>query len=233
LAELRTEEEQIEAISRWWKEKGLSTVVQVLAVAALYFGWQAWQSQQQQTAEAASVVYQQLLDVSATLEAQASNDDYATATHLVTTLKVDYEGSTYAQYAAMISAKHLNNQKKYSDAIQELDWVIGSKPEQSILLAATLRKSRVLSNSGDNAKALDTLNIKDRGEFASAFYELEGDLQFAMGDLAAAKEAYQQAVNNRAVAGDNPLLTIKLDSLVVTDSPASVTEMVVTETEES
>jgi predicted negative regulator of RcsB-dependent stress response len=232
LAELRTEEEQIEAISRWWKEKGLSTVVQVLAVAALYFGWQAWQNQQQQTAEAASVVYQQLLDVSATLESQPSNDDYATAAHLVTTLRVDYEDSTYAQYAAMISAKHLNNQEKYSDAIQELDWVIASKPEQSILLAATLRKSRVLSNSGDNVKALDTLNIKDRGEFAASFYELEGDLQFAMGDLAAAKEAYQQAVNNLAVGGNNPLLTIKLDSLVVTDSPEPVIETVVTETEE-
>jgi predicted negative regulator of RcsB-dependent stress response len=233
LAELRTEEEQIEAITRWWKEKGLSTVVQVLAVAALYFGWQGWQNQQQQTAEAASVVYQQLLDVSATLETQTLNDDYATATHLVTTLKVDYEGSTYAQYAAMISAKHLNNQKKYSDAIQELDWVIASKPEQSILLAATLRKARILSNSGDNAAALEVLSVKDRGEFASAFYELEGDLQFVMEDFAAAKEAYQQAVNNLAMGEDNPLLTIKLDSLVVSDSPAPVTKTVVTEAEGS
>mgnify|MGYP000070699675 CR=1 FL=1 len=43
-----TEEEQIEAIKRWWKEKGLSTVFQVLVIAALYFGWQGWQKQQQQ-----------------------------------------------------------------------------------------------------------------------------------------------------------------------------------------
>jgi predicted negative regulator of RcsB-dependent stress response len=233
LAELRTEEEQIDAIKNWWKTRGLSTVFQVLAVAALYFGWQGWQSQQQQTAEAASTVYQQLLDVTATLEREMSDDNYATAAHLVTTLKVEYEGSTYAQYAAMISAKHLNSQEKYSDAIQELDWVIDSKPDQSILLAATLRKSRVLSNSGANAKALEALDVKDRGEFAAAFYELEGDLQFAMGDLAAAKEAYQQAANKLEIGADNPLLTIKLDSLVVTDSPVAASEIIATEDEES
>jgi predicted negative regulator of RcsB-dependent stress response len=232
LAEFRTEEEQIDAIKSWWKTKGLSTVFQVLIVGALYFGWQGWQSQQQQTAEAASTVYQQLLDVTSILEGAASEDNYATAAHLVTTLKVEYEGSTYAQYAAMISAKHLNSQKKYSDAIQELDWVIDSKPDQSILLAATLRKARVLSNSGDNGKALDALDVKDRGEFASAFYELEGDLQFAMGDLAAAKDAYQQAASKLVAGSDYPLLTIKLDSLVV-DSPAAAEEIMAIEEEES
>jgi predicted negative regulator of RcsB-dependent stress response len=233
LAEFRTEEEQIDAIKNWWKTKGLSTVFQVLAVGALYFGWQGWQSQQQQTAEAASAVYQQLLDVTLILEGEASENNYATAAHLVTTLKVEYEGSTYAQYAAMISAKHLNNQAKYSDAIQELDWVIDSNPDQSILLAATLRKARVLSNSGDNGKALDALVVTDRGEFAAAFYELEGDLQFAIGDLAAAKVAYQQAASKLAADVGNPLLTIKLDSLVVIDSPAAAEDIIATEDEES
>jgi predicted negative regulator of RcsB-dependent stress response len=205
----------------------------VIAVAALYFGWQGWQNQQQQNAEAASVVYQQLLDVNAKIERQSSVDDFATAAHLVTTLKVDYEDLTYAQYAAMIGAKHLNSQEKYSDAIQELDWVIASKPEQSILLAATLRKARVISNSGDNATALAVLDVKQRGEFAAAFYELEGDLQFAMGDLAAAKNAYQQAANNLAMGAGNPLLTIKLDSLVVADSANTALEVVETDAEES
>jgi|TARA_B110000902_G_C14287537_1_gene579476 predicted negative regulator of RcsB-dependent stress response len=233
LAELKTEEEQIEAITRWWKEKGLSTVFQVIAVAALYFGWQGWQNHQQQNAEAASVVYQQLLDVNAKIEGQSSVDHFATAAYLVTTLKVDYEDLTYAQYAAMISAKLLNSQEKYSDAIQELDWVIASKPEQPILLAATLRKARVISNSGDNAKALAVLDVKQRGQFAAAFYELEGDLQFAMGDLAAAKNAYQQAANNLAMGTGNPLLTIKLDSLVVADSANTALEVVETDAEES
>jgi predicted negative regulator of RcsB-dependent stress response len=132
LAELRTEEEQIDAIKNWWKSKGLSTIFQILVVVVLYFGWQAWQSQQQQTAEAASTVYQQLLDAAAILETEVSDDNYATAAHLVTTLKVEYADSTFAQYAAMIRAKHLNSQEKYSDAIQELDWVLDSKPDQSI-----------------------------------------------------------------------------------------------------
>jgi predicted negative regulator of RcsB-dependent stress response len=233
LAELRTEEEQIDAIKNWWKSKGLSTIFQILVVVALYFGWQAWQSQQQQTAEAASTVYQQLLDVAAILETEVSDDNYATAAHLVTTLKVEYADSTFAQYAAMIRAKHLNSQEKYSDAIQELDWVLDSKPDQSIQLAATLRKARVISNSGDNGRALQILDLKDRGEFAAAFFELEGDLQFAMGELAAAKDAYQQATSKLGVGVENPLLAIKLNSLVVTDSSAAAIEIIATDDEES
>jgi predicted negative regulator of RcsB-dependent stress response len=233
LAELRTEEEQIDAIKNWWKSKGLSTIFQILVVVVLYFGWQAWQSQQQQTAEAASTVYQQLLDVAAILETEVSDDNYATAAHLVTTLKVEYADSTFAQYAAMIRAKHLNSQEKYSDAIQELDWVLDSKPDQSIQLAATLRKARVISNSGDNGRALQILDLKDRGEFAAAFFELEGDLQFAMGELAAAKDAYQQATSKLGVGVENPLLAIKLNSLVVTDSSAAAIEIIATDDEES
>jgi predicted negative regulator of RcsB-dependent stress response len=233
LAELRTEEEQIDAIKNWWKSKGLSTIFQILVVVVLYFGWQAWQSQQQQTAEAASTVYQQLLDVTAILETEVSDDNYATAAHLVTTLKVEYADSTFAQYAAMIRAKHLNSQEKYSDAIQELDWVLDSKPDQSIQLAATLRKARVISNSGDNGRALQILDLKDRGEFAAAFFELEGDLQFAMGELAAAKDAYQQATSKLGAGVDNPLLAIKLNSLVVTDSSAAAIEIIATDDEES
>jgi predicted negative regulator of RcsB-dependent stress response len=233
LAELRTEEEQIDAIKNWWKSKGLSTIFQILVVVVLYFGWQAWQSQQQKTAEAASTVYQQLLDVAAILETEVSDDNYATAAHLVTTLKVEYADSTFAQYAAMIRAKHLNSNEKYSDAIQELDWVLDSKPDQSIQLAATLRKARVISNSGDNGRALQILDLKDRGEFAAAFFELEGDLQFAMGELAAAKDAYQQATSKLGVGVENPLLAIKLNSLVVTDSSAAAIEIIATDDEES
>ena len=42
MAELRTEEEQLEAIKRWWKENGTSLIAGVAIAAAGVFGWNAW-----------------------------------------------------------------------------------------------------------------------------------------------------------------------------------------------
>ena len=55
MAELRTEEEQIQAIKDWWKKNGSSLLIGIGAALAIVFGWQAWQnSQAQQRTEAAN-----------------------------------------------------------------------------------------------------------------------------------------------------------------------------------
>ncbi len=41
MAELRTEEEQIEAIKRWWKENGVSLLIGAAIAAAGVFAWKA------------------------------------------------------------------------------------------------------------------------------------------------------------------------------------------------
>ena len=46
MAELRTEEEQIEAIKRWWKKNGSSLLLGIALALAIVFGWQAWQNHQ-------------------------------------------------------------------------------------------------------------------------------------------------------------------------------------------
>ena len=55
MAELRTEEEQVQAIKDWWKNNGSSLLIGIGAALAIVFGWQAWQNHQaQQRAEAAN-----------------------------------------------------------------------------------------------------------------------------------------------------------------------------------
>ena len=44
MAEMRTEEEQIEAIKQWWKKNGSSLLIGVGLALAIVFGWQAWQN---------------------------------------------------------------------------------------------------------------------------------------------------------------------------------------------
>ena len=44
MAELRSEEEQLDAIKRWWKSNGTSLIIGVVVAAAGVFAWKAWQN---------------------------------------------------------------------------------------------------------------------------------------------------------------------------------------------
>ena len=44
MAELRSEEEQLEVVKRWWKENGTSLIAGAVLAAAGVFGWNAWQT---------------------------------------------------------------------------------------------------------------------------------------------------------------------------------------------
>ena len=57
----RTEEEQVEALRRWWEENGRSTIVAIVVALAAGFGWQAWKGYNQDNIEGASNIYQSLL----------------------------------------------------------------------------------------------------------------------------------------------------------------------------
>ena len=42
MADHITEEEQIEALKRWWDENGKQVVLAIVLTVGGYFGWQAW-----------------------------------------------------------------------------------------------------------------------------------------------------------------------------------------------
>ncbi len=54
------EEQQLEALKRWWKENGLATVIGIITGIVAIVGWQLWQNYQQQKLLVASQGYEQL-----------------------------------------------------------------------------------------------------------------------------------------------------------------------------
>ena len=67
MAELKTEEEQIEAFKAWWKKNGVMLIVAVAVAASSYFGWQAWKNSQANYTSEASALYQNLVQAAADL----------------------------------------------------------------------------------------------------------------------------------------------------------------------
>lgn len=210
----RTEDEQVEALKRWWKENGTSTLLTIVVVVGGYFGWQAWTKNKQQQQAAASANYQQLLQVSMELEQDANDAGYATATHLVDTLKADYPKTLYAHYAALMQAKLLVEKNDLDAAQEQLRWVLDSDPEPQLRQLAHLRLARILFTAGEPQQALEHMNSADYGEFAPIYYELRGDIHSSLGEPDAARQDYESAIaGTEGNANAAPLVRMKLESL--------------------
>lgn len=214
----RTEEEQVEALKRWWQENGKSIIVGlVLALVAVY-GYRAWNDHQQTQGEAASNLYLDLMDAVAVNEETPNEANAATVTHLIGQLKSEYENSTYAVYAALMAAKQAVVKKDMVAAEQELQWAMDNTDANSpIFLIARLRLARVIAAQGgeDNAqRAIELLDSADPGAYLASFEEAKGDIYLTIGRRDEARQAYKKALDS-AQGGEaqRPLLSIKIDDL--------------------
>ena len=63
-------------------------------------------------------------------------------------------------------------------------------------------------------QALSLTNAGDYGEFSASYYELRGDIHYQQGDIEAAREDYQIAMErSEGGAQGAPLVRMKLESL--------------------
>ena len=123
MAELRTEEEQVQAIKDWWKKNGSSLLIGIGAALAIVFGWQAWQNHQAQQRTEAANQFANLLNA---FSDQADETSGETVAFVAQTLREDYTDSAYAVYGNLILARQQLMQEGNAEAaIDSLKWEIG------------------------------------------------------------------------------------------------------------
>lgn len=202
-----TEEEQIEALKKWWVQNGRAIIVGVVIGVGAIGGWRVWQTHQAGQSQAASVVYETLVD-------EFDKGDNEQVNTLLESLKSDYASTPYAALASLLNAKLAVNNKDLDAASDALRWTMENSPEDDLRTIARLRLSRVLSAQSNHKDALDLLNGDFPEVYTVLIEELKGDMLVAQGNLDLAREAYSRAM----LAGDQPqrntsLLKMKLDDL--------------------
>lgn len=215
MSDMRTEEEQIDAIKTWWKENGRSTVVGVVIAVVAVFGWRGWQDNQRNEADNASALYQSLVEQASQQPGQPiSEEQRKSATYIANQLKAEYEGSSYAQYAGLWLAKLAAEQEQLDAAKSELEWVLSQQPEAAVEQVAKLRLAQVLLASDQAEDGLKQLGSSPVAGFEAGYYELKGDLLLALGRDGEARQAYSEGVSANT---DNarPLIAMKLDDIAV------------------
>lgn len=204
----QTEEEQVEALKRWWKENGTSIVAGIVIGLGGVFGWQAWNGYKDRVGQEASQAFTQVL----TAVQQGDTDSAAKQAEL---LRLDHEGTNYAVFAALTQARLKLKQGDSAAARSQLEWAMAHAGNPSLKELAQLNLARVLLSEGDLDGAAKQAAV-EKGGFAGEFAMVRGDIAAQRGDKQQAHDAYTQAMT--LGVGNRNLLQMKLDDLAVTNS---------------
>lgn len=201
----QTEEEQVEALKRWWKENGTSIIAGVVIGLGGVFGWQAWGNYQDRVGKDASLAFSQMVSAE-------QRGDAESASKQAELLRLEYDGSNYAVFAAMAQARLKLEQGDAAAARSQLEWAMAQTDNDSLKQLAQLNLARILLNEGDLDAAGKLADVASGG-FAGDFAQLRGDIAAERGDKQAAFEAYTLAMTQEA--SNRNLLQMKLDDLAV------------------
>jgi len=203
LASYANDEEQVEALKRWWQENGSSLLTGIVIVLVVLFGSRQWQGAQMAKAEAASDLYEDVVELALLDQASAlTAESMAQLESSYDELRNEFEDSIYARYGAMMMATVYVNQENYDQAATELNWIIDNpelgfmqKAEEELFLTARLRLARVKLAQGLAQEALTIVTEVEPGALAAGFAEVQGDAYLQLGQSEQARSAYERAIS--------------------------------------
>ena len=212
------EEENIEALKKWWDENGKPLLFFAIFDIGGYGAWLLWQNSQATDAETASDLYEEVLSLAISEPGlPVTEQESLRILELFDQLKVDYSGSVYALYGALFAAQQLVNANDLDAAEDSLQWVLDnqqnglfSQTDEGLILTTNLRLGRVILAKGESERALNLVNGIDPKAFEAGFAELRGDIYVTMGRIVDARDAYIAA---QQAGSSNDGLRMKLDDL--------------------
>ncbi|MEM7250907.1 MAG: tetratricopeptide repeat protein [Pseudomonadota bacterium] len=202
-----SEQEQVDAIKKWWKENGTTTIVGIVLGLGAVVGWTGWQEYQQRQAESASTLFEDQ-------RVATRENDYEKSATLAAQLAEEHGSSTYATLGALLMAKLAYDSGQLDDARRQYQWVIEKSDNPGMVSTARLRLAKLNLSAGDADGALTLLNNADPGTFAASADEIKGDAYLVKGDAEQARAAYERALNEgEPNATVRQRLQMKLDDL--------------------
>ena len=209
-----TEEQQVEALKKWWAENKMSVIGGVVIGVSALWGGRAWLDSQASHAEAASATYQIMLEQMT----RGNNEDAAAQGAQILG---QFSDTPYSSLAALSMARIKLDTGDAAAASSHLRWALDNAKEDAVKHEARLRLAKLLLADAKYDEALTMLNGVEVSVYTASYEQLKGDIHLAAGQLESARTAY-----GRALAGMTPmergreLLQMKLDNLGDTGNQA-------------
>ncbi len=199
-----TEEQQVEALQKWWKENSTASLIGLGIGIAVILGWNQWQDHKKEQLSKASAVYDQLLK-------NVNENKVSDIDTVATKLKSEFGSTEYATYSLLLQAKTQVEAGDLAGAKELLQGLANQSTDLSQL--AKLRLVRLFLATGEYEKGLQLIGQVDQKSaagFSDNYDELVGDLYVALDRIDEARTSYEKALRN---GYQSPLLQFKLDDL--------------------
>jgi len=200
-----TEEQQIDALKKWWQKNANSVISGLVGGLIIIAGWNFWQGYQQDTRLKASALYEELLSA-------AKKNQYESVNKIAQRLDEQYASTPYALYGKLFQAKAQVATDDLESAKQVLQ-SLTAKADSALKNVASIRLLRLLLATGEYEQGLQKIaeiDPQSSQAFNGQYEELKGDFYVALQRPGQARTAYQNALR----AGQtSPLLQYKIDDL--------------------
>lgn len=201
-----TEEEQLEAMKKWWQENGKSIISGVVLGLGALAGWNIWQENKKNTLMEASGLYQELL----TANTNTQTDSVQTLSERLTG---EYNGTPYANFGQLFQAKQKVEANDLTGAKNILQRLLADSDDSELNYIVRLRLVKVMAALGETEAALEVLAKAPYSQaFESQNSEIKGDLLLTLERFDEAREAYQNAKDK---GSSSPVVEMKLGDLAM------------------
>ncbi len=201
--EYSTEEQQVEAIKKFWKENGTSIILGAVIGLGGLWGWRYYNEERIAAQEQASEQYEQ-----AVIQLVEGEQGYQTAKQFVS----ENPDNHYAALAALQLAQQAVDAGNLDDAATQLQLAAEKAGVDALAGVARIRLARVQLQQQAYDDAMATLDKVTNESYRSLVLELKGDVYVAQEKPEQARSAYSEALQLNA---GNNLLKLKLDNLQV------------------
>lgn len=203
------EQEQIDQLKHFWKQYGNLITWLLIAVLGAYAAWNGYQYWQRTQSQKAAALYDEV-------DKAAQGGDVAMLERALGDMKDKFGGTTYAQQAALLSARVFAEKGKSDQAKGALQWVADKGDDAGYAVIARLRLAALLADAKSYDDALKALPTNAPKEFEGLVADRRGDILMLQGKTEDAKAAYQQAHKSMPEGSDfGRLVAVKLNALGV------------------
>ena len=203
------EDDEQEKARKWWKENRTPIISGVVLGLSIIIGFNWWNDYKKSRGEAASMLYQEMVNVDA-----SGNRVAITASNLGQQIIDEYADTAYSGKAALIAARIAYDNKDFEEAKSKLNWVIDKSKQFETVHAARLRLATILMVEKKYEEALALLSVEHMDGFESHYYEMRGDIYLSLQQADKARDAYRAAIDGLSAGSMyEPVLKMKLDAI--------------------
>jgi predicted negative regulator of RcsB-dependent stress response len=188
MSQYETDDQQVAALKKWWKENGTSLLVGLLVGVSALFGWRYYDEQKNMHSIQASDLYMQVIQ---SVKLKTVNDKIIDINN---TLINDYSGTPYAALSSLALAKTEYERGNVDLAVSQLELAVKYAADEVTRQIASLRLASVLIEQKKFEKVLELLDAPHDVAFDAQYEELKGDMHMAKNEIEQARVAYDKAI---------------------------------------